>query len=451
MHTTFRVYGSAIGRTALGCRTVGRGFKSVARMKGGVLPNYRPAYAFNTNSEYESSVSAPSTTESEYYEQWNDPRDIHFVNEAPGEREFNLRNDLINIEQRRRRGVRNAEEDRLHQENVKRMNRMIAVDDAKKLKNEIEKTIIPEIKVGETIEEIQARNEAAAKRERDAMVAREDDANAYEAEAVVDLQEETDANKKIMMNRIKSQNERYGTAFEKVMLKDYQNELKKMVQTTEHQQMENFVPFDKGDSNALYDIVNNVCVCELKMFDSDDYRINVKTQSDIINKLHEERDEIKKQYQEAKANGDVEDMKDYKVQYDDKTKEINNPKNYFKIQVTKYTGIDNYYNKITPTYIQDKTTGKLLLRDVKKNGTSILPVRNVGLKIVVWTPSGLYYYNIFDDPDSFEFIPTSKSSDGHSIGYIRPKFKKDTSAYKGSDKNVENYLIPINKLKFFKL
>ena len=163
MHTTFRVYGSAIGRTALGCRTVGRGFKSVARMKGGVLPDDRPAYAFNPNSEYEPSVSAPSTTESEYYEQWNDPRDIHFVNEAPGEREFNLRNDLINIEQRRRRGVRNAEEDRLHQENVKRMNRMIAVDDAKKLKNEIEKTIIPEIKVGETIEQLQKQFEQIKK------------------------------------------------------------------------------------------------------------------------------------------------------------------------------------------------------------------------------------------------------------------------------------------------
>jgi hypothetical protein len=275
--------------------------------------------------------------------------------------------------------------------------------------------------------------------------------NAIEAEAVVDLQEETVANKKIMMHRIKSQHESYGTAFEKVMLKDYQSELKKMVQTTERQQMENFVPFDKGDSNALYDIVNNVCVCELKMFDSDDYRINVKTQSDIINRLHEERDEKKKQYQKARADGDVEIMKTFKEDYDDKTKEINNPKNYFKIQVTKYIGIDNYYNKITPTYIQDKTTGKLLLRDVKKNGTSILPVRNVGLKIVVWTSSGLYYYNIFDDPDSFEFIPTSKSRDGHSIGYIRPKFKKDTSSYKGSDKNVKNYLIPINKLKFYKL
>lgn len=151
MHTVYRVYGNAIGRTALGCRTVGRGFKSVARMKGGVLPDDRPAY-HDYRSEYEPSVSAPSTTESEYYEQWNDPRDIHFVNEAPGEREFNLRNDLINIEQRRRRGVRNAEEDRQHQENVKRMNKWIALDDAKKLKKEMEETKFPEIEVDKTID-----------------------------------------------------------------------------------------------------------------------------------------------------------------------------------------------------------------------------------------------------------------------------------------------------------
>jgi hypothetical protein len=40
---------------------------------------------------------------------------------------------------------------------------MIAVDDAKKLKNEIEKTIIPEIKVGETIEQLQKQFEQIKK------------------------------------------------------------------------------------------------------------------------------------------------------------------------------------------------------------------------------------------------------------------------------------------------
>ena len=34
MHTVFRVYGNAIGRTALCSRTVGRGFKSVSRIIG---------------------------------------------------------------------------------------------------------------------------------------------------------------------------------------------------------------------------------------------------------------------------------------------------------------------------------------------------------------------------------------------------------------------------------
>lgn len=119
MHTTFRVYGSAIGRTAIGCRTVGRGFKSVARMKGGVLPDDRPAYHdYRSDYEYNPSVSAPSTTESEYYEQWNDPRDIHFGNEAPGERKVNLYYDKMNIEQQKRRDVRNAEENSQQQENV---------------------------------------------------------------------------------------------------------------------------------------------------------------------------------------------------------------------------------------------------------------------------------------------------------------------------------------------
>ena len=43
MHTVFRVYGNAIGRTALCSRTVGRGFKSVTRMKGeGIDPNRPP-------------------------------------------------------------------------------------------------------------------------------------------------------------------------------------------------------------------------------------------------------------------------------------------------------------------------------------------------------------------------------------------------------------------------
>jgi hypothetical protein len=82
MHTTFRVYGSAIGRTALGCRTVGRGFKNVARMKGGVLPDDRPAYAYNTNSEYEPSVSYTDDT-------WDTERELHQARKAmyaPGRR-----------------------------------------------------------------------------------------------------------------------------------------------------------------------------------------------------------------------------------------------------------------------------------------------------------------------------------------------------------------------------
>ena len=276
--------------------------------------------------------------------------------------------------------------------------------------------------------------------------------NAIEAEAIVYLQEETVAKKEKMLNRITKQGGQYGTAFEKVMLKYYQSKLKKMVQTTEHQQMEDFRPFDNGDKFALYDIVNNVCVCELKMFDSSYYRINVKTQSDIINKLHEERNEIKKKQQEAKANGDVEDMKDYKVQYDDKTKEINNPKNYFKIQVTKFLGIGNW---VVPIYIKHNETGKILLGDVTKNGRSILPTKDVGLIMVIWTDSGLYYYNIFDDPESFKFEQTeatpNTTPEGHAIGNIEPNFETETSRYVNSNTYVKSYLIPINKLKFFKL
>ena len=42
MHTVFRVYGNAIGRTALCSRTVGSGFKSVVRMKGEGIDPDRP-------------------------------------------------------------------------------------------------------------------------------------------------------------------------------------------------------------------------------------------------------------------------------------------------------------------------------------------------------------------------------------------------------------------------
>jgi hypothetical protein len=318
---------------------------------------------------------------------------------------------------------------------------------------------------------------ALAQREADALVQREADANedalqpaplneaerlvdldnAIEAEAVVVLQEETTEKKQIMMNQIQSQHENYGTAFEKVMLTYYQSKLKKMVRTTRHQLMEDFVLFDGGGQYALYDIVNNVCVCELKMFDSNSYRINVKTQSDIINKLCRDRDAAETNMKKAEADGDVEIIKTYREEYETIIKKINNPENYFKIQVSKFIGIGNY---VVPIYRKNLITGEILLHDVIKNRSSILPTNDVGLKMVIWTKSGLYYYNIFDDPESFKFDSDPKSFKFHTkypttneyaFGNIEPNFKTETSQYVGSDKNVVSYLIPINKLKFFKL
>lgn len=125
MHTTFRVYGSAIGRTALGCRTVGRGFKNVSRMKGGYI-------------DAEGSEAYTDDT-------WNTERDIgDYIDVQPS-----MYVNPLNI-----RFHEQDEDARQHQENVKRMNRMIAMDDIKKLKKEVEKTIIPEIKVDETVEQL---------------------------------------------------------------------------------------------------------------------------------------------------------------------------------------------------------------------------------------------------------------------------------------------------------
>jgi hypothetical protein len=114
MHTTFRVYGNAIGRTALGCRTVGRGFTSVARMKGGYI-------------DAEGSVAYTDDT-------WNTERDIGDYQDAP----------LMHVNPSDIRFHEQDEEDRQHQENVKRMNNMIALDEIKKLKKEVEETKMPE-------------------------------------------------------------------------------------------------------------------------------------------------------------------------------------------------------------------------------------------------------------------------------------------------------------------
>lgn len=124
MHTTFRVYGSAIGRTALGCRTVGRGFKSVARMKGGYI-------------DAEGSVAYTDDT-------WNTERDIGDYQDAPH----------MHVNPSDIRFHEQDEEDRQHQENVKRMNKWINIDDAKKIKKEIEETKFPEFKADETIEQL---------------------------------------------------------------------------------------------------------------------------------------------------------------------------------------------------------------------------------------------------------------------------------------------------------
>lgn len=160
MHTTFRVYGSAIGRTALGCRTVGRGFKNVARMKGGVLPDDRPAY-FDYGSDYEPSVSYTDDT-------WNTERELHQARKAmyaPGRRPRAQHNseidrvNFLNSRMQQRDDVHFIEDtpEEIQARNeaaAKRMNKMKAIDDIKKLKKEIEKTTIPEIKKIGSFEEL---------------------------------------------------------------------------------------------------------------------------------------------------------------------------------------------------------------------------------------------------------------------------------------------------------
>lgn len=131
MHTTFRVYGSAIGRTALGCRTVGRGFKSVARMKGGVLPDELP-YDRPAFHEYRSDYG-DNPSESDLYS-WNTDRELHQARNA------------MNATVRRSDAIHKQEVDRVNFLND-RMHRRDDVDF-----------------IEDTPEEIQARNEAAAKR-----------------------------------------------------------------------------------------------------------------------------------------------------------------------------------------------------------------------------------------------------------------------------------------------
>jgi hypothetical protein len=278
--------------------------------------------------------------------------------------------------------------------------------------------------------------------------------NAIEAEAIVYLQEETVAKKEKMLNRIEKQGGRYGTAFEKVMLKYYQSELQNMVRTSENHEMTNFIQYDNGEKHALYDIVNNVCVGELKMFDSNGYRINVKTQTDIINELYKERDEIETQMREA--NGDVEIMKTLKEDYNNINKEINKPENYFKIQVTKFigTGTEIWKTTYIPQFKYVPATKQFFLNDVLKNGMSTLKTKDVGLKFFIWTASGLYYYDVIDDlnnnRDEFN-IKINTASGDHKIISIAPKFKTEISEYDDKGRPVKSYLIPISKLKFFKL
>jgi hypothetical protein len=164
MHTTFRVYGSAIGRTALGCRTVGRGFKNVSRMKGGVLPDDRTAYAYNTISEYEPSVTYTDDTvgTAENFRQEN-PQNQELFNErqhsskvvnalkkrTKKERndeitDYNKKNDTWNIELNKYRDARNKRD--IYDIQFIEDTPEELQNQFEQIKKEIEETKIPEIK-----------------------------------------------------------------------------------------------------------------------------------------------------------------------------------------------------------------------------------------------------------------------------------------------------------------
>jgi hypothetical protein len=511
MHTTFRVYGSAIGRTALCSRTVGRGFKSVSRIIGRG-PIEDKAYE-DTVAQMERAMSNMLTPEQQ--DEWDQKvyasaqvkknADEAEAAEAKAARKAEKRKlkqkaaALAEAEAKAKAEAEaKAEKRRLKQEAA-------ALAQREADANEDAVTVTESVTAASTEAEAKAARKAEKRRlkqEAAALAQREADANEdalqpaplNEAERLVDLddaiaaeeivvQQETSKNTTLMTEEIQQMfaksafGEGYGVSFERVMLDRMQPLMKSLIGVpNDSPNITDFVVEEEYKNERRYfndnretitkyapfDAKCPSAVFEFKNYNTTGFSINIPEMIEGMKYL----ESVKSAYYNEYINCIDLDIRirreqEYNTYLQDQYPEVYT-KHCIKVQITKFNGVYGGSNTSQPKYIWDKTTNQYLLHSLRYGGIEQIKHGPIPIYIIVWTQTGLYYFNPLSDISmvKFENSVTRKivggpetavlDSKGNNIGNI--KLKYNITMNKGYNKNVYNFpahlfkLLPMNKI-----
>ena len=506
MHTVFRVYGNAIGRTALCSRTVGRGFKSVSRIIGRG-PIEDKAYA-DTVAQMELAMSNMLTPSQQI--EWDqkviaslqvkknaDDAEAKASATRKAERKRLKQEANADAEAKAKAEAEAAEASAARKAERKRLKQEAKAEAVTVTESVTEASTDTETKAARKAERKRLKQEAAALAQRESYANEDalqpaplneaerlvDLDNAIDAEAVVDIQEETLKNITLMTEEIQqmfaksSFGEGYGVSFERVMLDRMQPLMKSLIGVlNDSPNITDFVVEEEYKNERRYfndnrktitkyapfDAKCQKAVFEFKNYNTTGFSINISEMIEGMKYL----ESVKSAYYNEYINCTDIDIRiiaeqKYNTYLQDLYPEVYT-KHCIKVQITKFNGVYGGSNTSKPKYIWDKTTNQYLLHSLHYGGIDQIKHGPVPIYIIVWTQTGLYYFNPLSDIYMVEFenYVTRKivggpetpvlDSKGNNIGYIKLKYNITMS--EGYNKNVYNFpahlfkLLPMNKI-----